>query len=81
MITSSFILSFSRLQQGRLYGLRQVLYVALVHSRHADSAGGQQIDVVLVYQQPADWFAEASEGKHADLVSDVLPSPGSLDAL
>lgn len=37
--------------------------------------------MVLVYQQSAHRFAEASEGKHADLVSDVLPSAGSLDAL
>lgn len=37
--------------------------------------------MVLVYQQVADLFAKAGEGKHTDLVSDVLPSAGSLDAL
>ena len=37
--------------------------------------------MVLVDQQAADLLAQAGEGEHADLVSDVLPSAWSLDAL
>lgn len=37
--------------------------------------------MVLVYQQAADLFTEASEGKHADLISYVLPCARSIDAL
>jgi hypothetical protein len=55
-------------------GLSNVVYVLGIEADHCDSAVFQHVDMVGIDKVEALVLVETCKGKHADLISNMIPS-------